>query len=1028
MLGRRGTTNAWVVGVMVSRSGRSLLAFFALLWCAAPAYALDPAKPFSDFARDDWSAEQGLPQITVLSMAQGPDGYLWIGTQGGLARFDGIRFRNFTPEEVPALPGLWVQSMLVDKSGRLWIGTYKGIASFKEGRFTAVQGGSATTDVRALAELPDGDIAAATSNGLGIIHDGVFAAAPGFAGLPVYSLLSYGGALYVGSVDKVYIQTAHGTSATPLPGAAKGTLVTHLVWHDGALWAGTSDGLFRYAGGNVSRFPLPAPLASLPVSALRTDGDGTLWVATIAGLARVHQGQVTEVVPPAATDGQVESIYEDREHNLWFGTRANGLFRLWNGFIQRLSTQYGLSQAVIWSLAPAQGGGYWVGTSDGLDRYQDKRFKLAVPGAALPDPNAYTLTLDGDTLWIGTRNGLAIYKGGRLQPPPPVFAPLATVQISGILKTRGGDWWFATTGGAFRYAGGTLTRFGPEQGLTEVRCRVLLETRDGRLLVGTDGGLYAYADGRMSRVTGIPASADVPSIAELKDGTLIAGTLTETALYVEHGGSWTQLGVAQGLLANIAFSIQEDRHGYLWVAGDRGIYRMPARELEEVAAGRLATLHAQGVLSDQGQWPGSQVGHCCNGAGNARGLMDGDDLLLPSRDGVVEVNTLKPVFNAVPPTTVVESIEYGGEWHMLGPGEAPVLPAKYRDLAIRFTALSFQYPGGVMLRYRLLGYDDEWKSLPDPRQRTVFYTNLPPGHYLFEAQGANNAGVWSEDTADLPFDIRYHFYETWWFRITATLFALLLVYVLFRVQLRALRRRQLELERTVQLRTAELREANARLEEASQTDPLTGAKNRRYLANQLPADIAHFRRELHSDPTRRMVFALMDLDYFKEINDSYGHAHGDRALVEFADLLKRTIRQGDYLVRWGGEEFLVILRSVHYDETAGYAERLATAVQRYRFASPDDRTLRLTCSLGFVEFPFFSGEPEALDWNHAVVLADRAMYSVKQGGRNGWAIVRPVAGVAPSRLMKHFGQGLSWLVEQGLLSLNSRLQGLPPKK
>lgn len=1014
---------------MVSHSGRSLLAFVALLWCAAPAYALDPAKPFSDFARDDWSAEQGLPQITVLSVVQGPEGYLWLGTQGGLARFDGIRFRNFTPEEIPALPGLWVQSMLIDKGGRLWIGTYKGLATYKEGRFETVTGSfAANTDIRGLAELPAGDIAVSTDNGVGIVHDGVFAAAPGFAGVPAYGLLSYGGAFYVGSVDKVYLKGAHGVAAMPLPGAAKGTLVTHLVWHDGALWAGTTDGLFRYVNGAWSRFPLPAPLTGLPVSALRSDSDGTLWVATISGLARVYQDRIKEVVPPEETDGQVESIFEDREKNLWFGTRANGMFRLWNGFIERLSTQYGLSQPVIWSLAFAPGGGYWVGTSNGLERYQDGRFKLAVPGAALPDPNAYTLLADGDTLWIGTRNGLALYHGGRLQAPAAAFAPLRTVQISGILKTRGGDYWFATTGGAFRYVDGTLTRYGPEQGLTEVRCRVLLETRDGRVLVGTVSGLYVYAGGRMQRVAEFPAGVDVPSIAELKDGTLVAGTLTDTGLYVQHGSAWTKLAPTEGLLANSAFSLQEDGHGYLWVGGSRGIYRVPSRELEDAAAGKLAAVHAQGVLSDQGEWPGSQVGHCCNGAGNARGLMDGDDLLLPSREGVVRVDTRKPRFNAVPPTTVVESIEFGGQWHELGPGQQPVLPAKYRDLAIRFTALSFQYPAGAMLRYRLLGYDDQWKSLPDARQRTVFYTNLPPGHYLFEAQGANNAGVWSEDTADLPFDIRYHYYETWWFRLFGALLVLLLVSVLFRVQLKALRRRQLELQRTVQLRTTELREANARLEEASQTDPLTGAKNRRYLANQLPADIAHFRREFQADPTRRMVFALMDLDYFKDINDNYGHAHGDRALVEFAELLKRAIRQGDYLVRWGGEEFLVILRSVHYDETAGYAERLAKAVQRYRFTSPDDRTLRLTCSLGLVEFPFYPGDPDVLDWNHAVVLADRAMYSVKQAGRNGWAIVRPAAGVAPSRLMKNFGQGLPWLVEQGLLTLKSQLQGSPPKQ
>jgi len=173
------------------------------------------------------------------------------------------------------------------------------------------------------------------------------------------------------------------------------------------------------------------------------------------------------------------------------------------------------------------------------------------------------------------------------------------------------------------------------------------------------------------------------------------------------------------------------------------------------------------------------------------------------------------------------------------------------------------------------------------------------------------------------------------------------------------------------------------------------------------------------------VFALMDLDHFKSINDTYGHTSGDRALVEFADLLKATIRQGDYLVRWGGEEFLVVLRSVHYDEQASYAERLSKAVQRYRFATPDDRTLRLTCSLGFAEFPFYPGDPDALDWNNAIVLADRAMYSIKQGGRNGWAVVRPVPGVPAGKLKQNFSQGLNWLVENHLLKLITHRHGVP---
>ncbi|HEV2213481.1 MAG TPA: GGDEF domain-containing protein, partial [Gammaproteobacteria bacterium] len=166
-------------------------------------------------------------------------------------------------------------------------------------------------------------------------------------------------------------------------------------------------------------------------------------------------------------------------------------------------------------------------------------------------------------------------------------------------------------------------------------------------------------------------------------------------------------------------------------------------------------------------------------------------------------------------------------------------------------------------------------------------------------------------------------------------------------------------------------------------------------------------------------------DNFKQINDTYGHTSGDQALVEFADLLKRMIRQGDYLVRWGGEEFLVILRAVHYDQVAPYAERLWKAVQQYRFATPDDRTLRVTCSLGIAESPFYGDDPDAFDWESVVTLADRAMYSIKRSGRNGCAIVRPMPGVPASILKLHLDKGHDWLVEQRMLQVITYRQSPP---
>lgn len=224
---------------------------------------------------------------------------------------------------------------------------------------------------------------------------------------------------------------------------------------------------------------------------------------------------------------------------------------------------------------------------------------------------------------------------------------------------------------------------------------------------------------------------------------------------------------------------------------------------------------------------------------------------------------------------------------------------------------------------------------------------------------------------------------------------------------------------SMQKMTTELREAYLKLEEASQTDLLTGARNRRYLADQLPLDMAQFRRQFSrpGGQDQRMLFALMDLDHFKRINDTYGHSQGDRLLTEFAELLRRAIRQGDYLVRWGGEEFLVILRDVPRGEVPAYAERIRKAVQDYHFMAPDQRRLHITCSLGIAEYPFCAEEPDGFDWEAVVMLADRAMYAIKRSGRNGAALVRLGSGVSAAALKQQLDSGHDHLVEQGLLQL-----------
>ena len=978
--------------MLIKGLGKAVLLALAL-GCALPAAALEPGKAFHDYAADTWSVEQGLPQITVLSIVQGNQrGYLWFGTQDGLARFDGVSFKQY-------LQAHWVESLTVTQDNTLWFGLNKGAGYFDQatprllGRARGEQDVDPQTEVRALLTV-DGRLLAATASGLLRLDKDGMHRDRSLPAVPLYSLLQWRGALWAGGTGVLYRITNAGTRSFAAP-EGSGTQVTHLLVHDDALWAGTSRGLFRYVEGGQWRRAAgdPAELR-LAINTFYADSDGNFWVATNAGLARLSGDAMQQFFSSRDYEAvaQLDSIYEDKEHNLWLGSHAHGVTRLWNGYTRRYFAPEGLSEPLVWSVAPDHSGGLWIGTANGVYTLKDGKARLAVRGAALPEPAGYVLMDDGQRLWIGTHSGLAQFAGGRVSRPA-AFSALDGLFISGLLQDRSGAVWIATLDGVFRYADGALTRYGMESGFRDVRCRVMFETHDGRVLVGTLAGLYQFDGSRfqlMGAGTGM-ADAFITAVAEPRPGHLVVGVFDESVLFDYDGAKWHALHTAQGLPLNAPTYMTRDAGGeWLWVAGLKGIYRLRLDDLERVAAGSESQLTPQAILSDQGRWPGSQKGTCCNGAGNARGWFDGSQLWLPSRGGVVSVDTRHVHMNEVVPHTVVESVRYGGQWHDEVDSGIKV-PARTRDLAFRFSVLSFQNPSSVALKYRLDGYEDDWQAVDDPTRRTVNYTNLPPGDYTFEVLGSNNAGIWSADAASLGLRIAPYFYETWWFRALAGLSVVLLVVLVVRLWLGNLKRQKAELERMVAERTEALRQLNRQLEDASTTDPLTGLKNRRYLGQQLPSDLAHFRREREKPENADQViaFAIADVDHFKAINDRAGHFAGDSLLKQVAERLVASVRAGHYVVRWGGEEFLIVFRPMPRAETAHVVDRVHKAISEGPFTLPGGESLKVTCSIGYTEYPFLPGAPDRVDWELLVNLADHALYAAKEAGRDRWYGLRP---------------------------------------
>ena len=983
----------------ILRSAAPLVAFAVLLMAGTgPVHALDPDKAFHHYVRNTWSIEQGLPQISALAITQDRQGYLWVGTQAGLARFDGVQFTSFNPENTPGLAGIWITDLHVDPANRLWVSTYRGISLHEGGAFRVIPvvGADAqqTLDTRDIEPLPDGRIMVAapegvyeaTETGLELTHR---------LAHPANALLAHEGELWVGSRGRVYRIAGDTTVVMPLPEGDGDTVVTRLKHSQGRLWAGTSAGLFYRQGDAWLRHEGGEPLSTAPIESIFEDSDGNLWVAMVQDLARLQSGRVKELITSPGASQAVRAMFEDREGNLWLGSQWEGLTRLWNGWTRRYGPREGLEDATLWSVARGPDGSIWAGTNTGLSVMRDGRFREVVAGADLPHPNAYTLLPEDNATWIGTRRGAVVLRGDRLETPE-VLAPMRSAQINGILRDKAGALWFATSQGLFRLRRDDLTQLGVANGLIDQRTRVLHETRDGRLLVGTQSGLYEIVGDRVVPIgleAGLRAGLDITAIHELDDGMLVIGALSEE-IFLFDGVRWTIFGRQTGMPVNSAFFITHDRNGFLWVAGIRGIHRVPIVDMLEVAAGRATRVAGEMLLNERGDRRGGQKGYCCNGAGNAKGFQFNGELWLPTRDGVVAMSTTGIVKNPVAPRSLIERLRVGDQWRDANPSDDWALSPESRDLSFQFTVLSFQDPNSVELRYRLVGYDDDWRTLEDTNRRVVNYTNLPPGAYVFEALGANNADVWSTAPAQLGFRIQPKFHETPLFYVLLAALLGSVVYAGYRLQLGAHRRQRKALELLVGQRSEALEVANLRLEEASQTDPLTGLRNRRYLATQIPADIAFYDREAvrRGTPGEVMVFALVDIDHFKAVNDRLGHAAGDRVLQQFAKVLGQLVRTGDYVARWGGEEFLIVYRPMQNRNIPILGERIRDAVAQFRFEVGTDKPLSLTCSVGLVECPLFRDARGNMGWEQVVELADRALYHVKHHGRNGWAAFRPRTG------------------------------------
>mgnify|MGYP001332733283 CR=1 FL=1 len=968
---------------VLQAGSRRLLLLLGLAWPAAPAFALDPDRPFSQYAHERWSVHEGLPFPGGYELAQDGEGHLWLGSLSGLARFDGQRFVIYDSETTPALGGNLVYGLRTDPLGRLWVGTELGASIYHRGTFTALAGfrGAPARVLgmdRGLMLVSNGDAVLGVDESLQVRTHYPVPRANAFG--------RFGNTLWISTDNLVYrIDDGQPPQPAQFPALGQGFVEGFLV-HAGRIWAQSTAGMYAYDGREWRLHPDPR-LRRRIISMLR-DRDGNFWVGTELNLVRVHGDQVVEDSDLTRMAKAPRRLFEDRDGSLWIASHASGLHRFWNGVADYIPLHIAPEDTpYMWALVPWQGG-IITGGSYGLAITRGGRLQQ-VPGTE-GLPLVYSLAVDGDSLLVGTVRGVYRYHAdGRLEFPPEL-EELRDTRGNTFLRDRQDRLWIGTSRGLYRLdPGQPLRRITGTDNSNRWEVRKLLQTRDGRIFAAATAGLSELA-GDQARMLPLPEPGMiVMAVHETASGALLVGSKSSGRLYLQSQRHWLPLGRQRGIPSNDVYSIIPDDQGNLLVTGLRGAYLVSERQLLEVATDPQAMLRVQGLLTLSRQFAPGQEAVCCLGGGDGRGFYADGQFFLPVSEGLYRVSP-PAATTPVASSPRIERLATGGRPDLTGQALTVAglrLQPEERDLQLEFGTISLAPLHAPRLQYRLQGYDRHWRVLAPRTQPQVQYTNLPPGQYRFEVMDA--AAPAPQRVAALEFQIAPYFHETWWFRALTGALVLLGLALVVRQSNRAHRLRQLRLEEEVGTRTAELRQAYDRLESISRTDALTGINNRRHASEEIPARLERLqrlRRDAAAGRARVAVFALLDIDHFKSINDRWGHHHGDQVLQEVARRLRQQVRAGDCLARWGGEEFLLVCFELEPDQYASIGERLCASV-RGEPVWIDGQALQVSISAGLARVPHDAAHDLSADWEQIVRTADRALYMAKARGRDGWVML-----------------------------------------
>lgn len=961
-----------------------LLLTIIILWPFYSHASIKEPLPLEDYFTQTWNTRDGLPHNGINALTQTNDGYIWVATWEGFARFNGREFKLFTRGSKAGLPDSAVKSLTPTPSGELLVAGARGGVSLRKNREWHPQFNAATMVNHAIFDEKNNIWLAL--EGKGLVYRDVTAKRDDtiIANIRAFKLLiDTENTLWV-ATDKGLYSVKNKTLVTRFDenfGLPDTSIYSLLITHKNQLIVGTEQGAYILNNGHFSL--LNKELSHEAIKSILEDNNNDIWFGTQkSGIFRLSDHGIEKLDDSKGLpNNRISSLYQDKEDSIWVGT-TSGLFRLREAPFITLTTEQGLAGDYIRTVLAHSDGSLWIGGSKGLNTLHENTLDSIIPApinskSSITTQSILSLAQGKDNqVLVGTYNS-GVYKvvENTMLPFINKTQGLPSNEIRSLLFDSQENIWIGTSSGLVKLAiNGQINHFNKQTGLPDNFIMALTEDSNGKIWIGTGIGVVSYHNGVIQTYRlneefnaeyafGFNVEEDVIWLAT--DRGLIQINLNTNDIKA--------VSRKNGLPVDKLFQVIIDNNDTFWLSSNRGIIKISREEVNKVIVDQDAVINFEifaegvGLLSSQAN----------GGSTPAATLHKDGSVWFATAKGASQVThqRLQRMAERKLPILIEQLIVDNQEYPLTLKNKnkrlnSIELLASASRVTIHYVGLGFLMSENIQYQTQLVGFDDDW--INKNNQTYTEYTNLSPGNYTFKMRAKYPNGKWQSQEATLAFTIPYYFWQTPLFRLFILALSFSLLYLFYRYRMVVIQKREKKLKHLVAKQTIDLQKQTALFAYQAIHDQLTGLPNRRAFDEWCDNDFKEAQES--SNP---LSLAIIDIDHFKAVNDTYSHIIGDQVIKAFAKILLEQIPNCSHqvkLARWGGEEFTLLIYS-DKEQALAFCELIRTTIEAYDFSSIVEN-LSLTVSIGLTD------NSDIVEYNQMINNADHALYYSKHNGRN----------------------------------------------